>query len=104
MSFFIKRGYIGRTLNLSIDNQIIDKDNYLPGVKGVSLEKLRDHLHLRSKFKSLASVFRIRSSLMKLLHDFYHNEGFLHLDPNIITTSDCEGAGEIFTITSLDFN
>jgi asparaginyl-tRNA synthetase len=88
-------------IDATVLGKVIDKDNYLPGVKGVSLEKLRDHLHLRSKFKSISSVFRIRSILSKAVHEFFHKNDFHHLDPNVITTSDCEGAGEVFTITNL---
>ena len=74
---------------------------YLPSVKGVSLEKLRETQHLRSKFKSFGSIYRIRSILSKAVHSFFEMHNFHHLDPNVITSHDCEGAGEVFTITTL---
>jgi asparaginyl-tRNA synthetase len=74
---------------------------YLPSVKGVSLEKLRETQHLRSKFKSFGSIYRIRSTLSKAVHSFFEMHNFHHLDPNVITSHDCEGAGEVFTITTL---
>jgi asparaginyl-tRNA synthetase len=74
---------------------------YLPSVKGVSLERLRETQHLRSKFKSFGSIYRIRSTLSKAVHSFFEMHNFHHLDPNVITSHDCEGAGEVFTITTL---
>jgi asparaginyl-tRNA synthetase len=85
----------------SIIGKVSDPSTYLPGVKGVTLEILRDKLDIRSKFKAPQAIFRIRSKLSELVHRFFHAVGVLHLDPNVITTSDCEGAGEVFTITSL---
>jgi asparaginyl-tRNA synthetase len=74
---------------------------YLPSVKGVSLEKLRETQHLRSKFKSFGCIYRVRSMLSKAVHSFFEMHNFHHLDPNVITSHDCEGAGEVFTITTL---
>lgn len=84
-----------------IIGKVSDPSTYLPSVKGVTLEILRDKLDIRSKFKTQQAIFRIRSKLSELVHRFFHGVGVLHLDPNVITTSDCEGAGEVFTITSL---
>src|SRR3989338_2841060 len=81
--------------------KVSDPATYLPGVKGVTLEMLRDKQDIRPKFKTLQSIFRIRSKLSELVHRFFHMNKILHLDPNVITTSDCEGSGEVFTITSL---
>ena len=49
-------------------------------------------------------IYKIRSTLLKNIHEFFQSNNFYNLDPNVITTSDCEGAGEVFTITSLDIN
>jgi asparaginyl-tRNA synthetase len=96
----------GQLFELHIDNgEVIGKvenpATYLPSVKGVSLERLRETQHLRSKFKSFGCIYRIRSMLSKAVHSFFEMHNFHHLDPNVITSHDCEGAGEVFTITTL---
>jgi asparaginyl-tRNA synthetase len=96
----------GQLFELHIDKgEIIGKvespATYLPSVKGVSLERLRETQHLRSKFKSFGCIYRIRSALSKAVHSFFEMHNFHHLDPNVITSHDCEGAGEVFTITTL---
>lgn len=68
------------------------------------LESLRAHHHFKPRFKSFNYIYKIRSKLLKYIHKFFHNNNFYNLDPNIITTSDCEGTGEVFTITTLDHN
>lgn len=80
---------------------IADPVTYLLSSKSVSIETLRENQHLRPKTRSFNSIFRIRAGLSKATHDFFHSKGFHHLNPNIVTTSDCEGAGEVFTITNL---
>ncbi len=82
---------------------VMDKNSIILA-KTVQLETLRGHQHLRSRFRSFNYIYKIRSQLLKHIHEFFHAQGFYNLDPNIITTSDCEGAGEVFTITSLDYN
>ena len=57
---------------------------------------------MRPKFRTYQAIYRVRSKLMEALHKFFHEHDFFHLDPNVVTTSDCEGAGETFTITTLD--
>ena len=68
----------------------------------MNLDTLRNFIHLRARTNTFGSVFRIRSSTMKILHDFYHDRGFLHLDPNIITTNECEGGAGVFQLTEND--
>ena len=89
--------------NIKIIGEVQDKKSILLS-KSISLETLRGYQHLRSRFRSYNYIYKIRSTLLKNIHDFFHANNFYNLDPNVITTSDCEGAGEIFTITSLDFN
>lgn len=72
--------------------------------KTVNLETLRGPQHLRARFRSFGYIYKIRSTLLKHIHQFFHSNRFYNLDPNIITTSDCEGGGEAFTITTLDSN
>lgn len=89
--------------NIKIIGEVQDKKSILLS-KSISLETLRGFQHLRSRFRSYNYIYKIRSTLLKNIHDFFHANNFYNLDPNVITTSDCEGAGEVFTITSLDLN
>ena len=68
------------------------------------MDTLRDIAHLRPRTSIFGCIFRIRSKLMKSLHDFYENEGFLHLDPNIITINECEGGAGVFQLTENDIS
>jgi asparaginyl-tRNA synthetase len=86
---------------LEITGKINEPSTYIPAIKKANLEFLRNHQHYRSKFRSFGSIFRIRSKLTHIIHDFFRLHNFCHLDPNIITTSDCEGAGQVFTVTKL---
>jgi asparaginyl-tRNA synthetase len=79
-----------------------DQEAYPLQKKGHSLEFLREHLHLRSRSNTFGAVFRIRSELSFAIHEFFHNRRFIYLHSPIITTSDCEGAGEVFRVTTLD--
>ncbi|XP_047072214.1 asparagine--tRNA ligase, cytoplasmic 3-like [Lolium rigidum] len=66
-----------------------------------TLEGLRDIPHLRPRTDTIAAVARIRSELAFATHSFFRDEGFLHVHTPIISTSDCEGAGEMFQVTTL---
>ena len=83
---------------------LVQDKNSIILAKTVQLETLRGCQHLRSRFRSYGWIYKIRSTLLKHIHHFFHSNKFYNLDPNIITTSDCEGAGEVFTITALDSN
>lgn len=67
-----------------------------------SFEFLRTVAHLRPRTNSIGAVARIRSALSFAVHRFFQERGFFHIHTPIITTSDCEGAGEMFTVTTLD--
>jgi len=81
-----------------------DAEKYPLQKKGHTLEFLREHLQLRSRSNTLGAVFRIRSALSFAVHEFFQQRGFLHLHSPIITTSDCEGAGEVFRVTTLEID
>ena len=81
-----------------------DINNYPLSKSKMNLDTLRNHIHLRARTNVFGSIFRIRSSLMKSLHDFYHQKGFLHLDPNVITTNECEGGAGVFQVTENDLS
>ncbi|XP_021866009.1 asparagine--tRNA ligase, cytoplasmic 1 [Spinacia oleracea] len=67
----------------------------------LTLEFLRDRLHLRPRTNLISAVSRIRNELAYATHVFFQEHGFLYLHTPIITTSDCEGAGEMFQVTTL---
>jgi asparaginyl-tRNA synthetase len=70
--------------------------------KGHSLEFLRSISHLRPRSNLFGAVFRIRSRMTWAVHQFFQNRGFVNVHTPIITASDCEGAGEMFRVTTLD--
>jgi len=67
-----------------------------------SFEFLRTIGHLRPRTNTLGAVARIRNRLSYAIHTFFQEEGFFYIHTPIITTSDCEGAGEVFRVTTLD--
>lgn len=67
-----------------------------------SLEFLRSIAHLRARTNTFSAVFRIRSLLAHAIHKFFQENGFVYVHTPIITGSDCEGAGEMFRVTTLD--
>jgi len=79
-----------------------DPETYLLQKKRHSFEFLRTIAHLRPRTNSLGAVARIRSSLSFAIHDFFKRHNFFQIHTPIITTSDCEGAGEMFTVTTLN--
>ena len=70
--------------------------------KGHTPEFLREIAHLRPRSNFFGSVFRVRSRLAFAIHQFFQERGFFYLNTPIITGSDCEGAGELFRVTSID--
>jgi asparaginyl-tRNA synthetase len=77
-----------------------DPDIYPLQKKRHSFEFLRSIAHLRPRTNSLGAIARIRSSLSFGVHKFFKKQGFFHVHTPIITTSDCEGAGEIFKVVA----
>ncbi len=69
-----------------------------------SLEYLRTVSHLRARTNTFQAVFRIRSLAAYAIHQFFQDRGFVYVHTPIITGSDCEGAGEMFQVTTLDMN
>lgn len=70
--------------------------------KGHSLEFLREIAHLRPRSNLFGAVFRVRSRLAFAIHEFFQSRGFLYVHTPIITGSDCEGAGQMFRVSTLD--
>jgi asparaginyl-tRNA synthetase len=79
-----------------------DQGKYPLQKKGHSLEFLREIGHLRPRTNTFGAVFRIRNILSDAVHEFFQSRGFVWVHTPIITASDCEGAGDLFTVTSLD--
>ena len=69
-----------------------------------TLEFLRTIPHLRGRTNTFNAMFRVRSELAKAIHDFFQGRNFTYVHTPIITGSDCEGAGEIFRVTTHEFN
>jgi asparaginyl-tRNA synthetase len=70
--------------------------------KGHSMEFLREQAHLRPRSNTFGAVTRVRSQVCRSIHEFYWENGFYYVQPPIITASDCEGAGHLFRVTTLD--
>lgn len=70
--------------------------------KGHTMEFLRTIAHLRPRSNTFGAVFRVRNELARAIHEFFQSRGFVYLHTPIITASDCEGAGEMFRVTTLD--
>ena len=77
-------------------------DSYPLQKKGHTPEFLREIAHLRPRSNLFSSVFRVRSRLAFAVHQFFQERGFVYVHTPIITGSDCEGAGELFRVTTLD--
>jgi asparaginyl-tRNA synthetase len=79
-----------------------DPEKYPLQKKGHTLEFLREIGHLRSRTNTYGAIFRLRNILAVAIQEFFQEKGFIWVHTPIITSSDCEGAGELFTVTSLD--
>ncbi|MDJ0576206.1 MAG: asparagine--tRNA ligase [Xenococcaceae cyanobacterium MO_234.B1] len=98
----------GQKIELKADSVIIygeaDPETYPLQKKRHSFEFLRTINHLRSRTNTLGAVFRVRNACATAIHQFFQERGFLWIHSPIITASDCEGAGELFTVTNFDLN
>src|SRR5260370_30872245 len=81
-----------------------DPESYPMQKKGHSFEFLRTIAHLRPRTNTFGAIARLRNCVSRSIHDFFQEQGFLYLHTPIITCSDCEGAGEMFKVTALDFD
>ena len=88
----------------SIDVEGASTPDYPLQKKRHSVEFLREIAHLRPRTNMFSAVFRIRSALAFAIHKFFNERNFTYVHTPIITASDCEGAGEMFRITTLDLD
>ncbi len=79
-----------------------DPETYPLQKKGHTLEFLREIGHLRPRSNTFGAVFRVRNALSHAVHEFFQGRGFYWAHTPIITASDCEGAGEMFTVTTMN--
>lgn len=75
--------------------------NEYPIVKNIKFPTLRNLAHLRGRTKTFGSVFRIRNTVLYETHNFWQSMKFLNLDPNIITTNECEGGAGVFSVSEI---
>ena len=72
--------------------------------KDTSFEYLRTVAHMRMRTNTFGAVLRIRNQMAFAIHEYFHDKGFVYLHTPLITASDCEGAGQMFHVTTLDLN
>ena len=97
----------GQKIEISVEEISIigrsDPEKYPIQPKKHSFEFLREQAHLRIRTATFGSVMRVRSSLAFAIHSFFNEKGFYYVNTPIITSSDAEGAGEMFKVSTLDF-
>lgn len=81
---------------------VADPETYPLQKKGHTLEFLREIAHLRPRTNTFGAVFRIRHHMAMAIHNFFHERGFYYFHTPIITASDCEGAGQMFQVTTMN--
>ena len=87
---------------LEVVGWVDDPETYPMQPKRHTMEYLREVAHLRPRTNLISAVTRVRHSLSQAIHRFYHERGFYWIHTPIITASDCEGAGEMFRVSTLD--
>ncbi|NDV45657.1 asparagine--tRNA ligase [Paludibacter sp. 221] len=96
----------GQTVEVQADEIEIygtaDPDTYPLQKKGHTLEFLREIAHLRPRTNTFGAVYRVRHHMAMAIHRFFHERGFFYVHTPIITGSDCEGAGQMFQVTTLN--
>ena len=96
----------GQATEMQADSIIVhgwaDPETYPLQKKRHSFEKLREWAHLRPRTNTFGSVARVRNQICRSIHNFFQEEQFLYIHTPVITASDCEGAGEMFKVTTLD--
>jgi asparaginyl-tRNA synthetase len=96
----------GQNVEIQVDELEVygpaDPDKYPLQKKGHSLEFLREIAHLRPRTNTFGAVLRMRHAMSYAIHKYYNDLGFVYLHTPIITGSDCEGAGSMFRVSTLD--
>lgn len=96
----------GQTVEVQAENieiyGVADPDTYPLQKKGHTLEFLREIAHLRPRTNTFGAVLRVRHHMAQAIHRFFHERGFFYVHTPIITGSDCEGAGQMFQVTTMN--
>ena len=96
----------GQTCEIQADTLEVygtaDPEKYPLQKKGHTLEFLREIAHLRPRTNTFSAILRVRSALAFAIHKFFNSKGFTYLNTPLITASDCEGAGAMFQVTTLN--
>ena len=104
----VKSQGAGQSVEIQAEKILIygeaDPDTYPLQKKGHSMEFLREIGHLRPRTNTFGAVCRLRHHMAYAIHTFFHSKGFFYFHTPLITASDCEGAGEMFQVTTLDLN
>jgi len=87
---------------LTVVGWVEHPESYPMAAKRHTLEHLRDHSHLRPRTNIISAVTRVRHGIAQATHEFFRNQDFFWVNTPIITACDCEGAGEMFTVSTLD--
>jgi len=88
--------------NVEVLGLVDDPDTYPMAAKRHSIEFLREQAHLRARTNIGGAVARVRNTLAQAVHRFLHSKGYFWISTPLITGSDCEGAGEMFRVSTLD--
>lgn len=88
--------------DIKVIGWVDDPDTYPMQPKRHSMEFLREVAHLRPRTNTIGAVTRVRHSIAQAVHKYFHDNNFFWINTPIITASDCEGAGELFRVSTLD--
>ncbi len=88
--------------SLEVVGWVDDPEKYPIAKKRHTFEYLRTQAHLRPRTNAIGAVTRVRSTLANAIHNYFYQDGFQWVNTPIITNSDCEGAGELFRVSTLD--
>lgn len=91
-----------QALSVVVVGGVDDPEAYPIAKKRHTFEYLRTQAHLRTRTNTFGAITRVRHVLARAIHEFFHAEGFYWVNTPIITASDCEGAGELFRVSTLD--
>lgn len=87
-------------MELHVEELSVTSGDPDPRYDTLSLDHLRSQLHLRTRANSFVAMFRLRSAVFQRTHQFFMSREFIHVDPPMLTKNDCEGGGEVFSVTS----
>ncbi|EQC32116.1 asparaginyl-tRNA synthetase [Saprolegnia diclina VS20] len=90
-----------KATEVTLYGDVADPSTYALSKKRHTLEHLREHAHLRPRSNIHSAAMRVRNAMAQATHSFFNERGFLYIHTPLITASDCEGAGEMFAVTTL---